>query len=466
MRALVYGFANSTTATATAASAFQKCGVTISGWMLHENWIKRSGAQVQKLGARLIPEGPPDKSVERIRHAVAFPTLTASEEENLRYLADRERVFDHEWQRTLFIQRRLLHVSQALREAEPEICVFGVLPHSLSSYLLYLYCREQAVPTAILRSGPSPFQFSYVGSIDGVLVDLLNPTRRTGTPTECSERYIASLHGEYKDAMPAYIRTRLGVGSIARRAALQVRPSKVAKSASTARGLARRQVLRRSYERMALESAEISSFGDGVITVFLHTQPERTTTPEGGRFSQQWLIVQLLASRLPHGWTILVREHPMTFHGSPRLVRDSAFYRALQAFDNVHLASTAISPYELIERSDAVATVTGTVGFEAATKGCRVLCFGNAAYLGCEGVTRVPVGGTGQLLDPMGFGQSSRAATLSLLGEVDSSDRSWTAPWTEDFHLGEIFSTGKPYEALLPMIFADPPSATKYRSRQ
>ena len=46
--------------------------------------------------------------------------------------------------------------------------------------------------------------------------------------------------------------------------------------------------------------------------------------------------------------------------------------------------------FDLIDNSRAVATITGSAGWEAACRSKPVLAFGYAWYLGCEGVFHTP----------------------------------------------------------------------------
>lgn len=453
-KVFAYGFAESPTANQAAAEAFADAGACVKAWMLHENWIRSRGLLMDGRDCEVVSESPPPDVGRRILRPLSFPDWSAGDEANLRYLADRERHFDHEWQKSLFIQQRMLHVESAIERSGATAVVFGVLPHSLTSYLLYLYARSRGLPTAIIRYGPSPFQFGYVDAIDRVWIDHLRMSSRTGRPPEpsdASQRYVAKLTGSYDQAMPGYVRDRLGRGALARRAVRRIRQVDRRKAMQTAVGMARRHRLRRVYERLALPTMSSVPPEAHVISVFLHMQPERSTTPEGGRFAQQWLIVQSLASQVSNDWVILVREHPMTFRASSRIVRDEEFYGALMSLPQVKLISSEVSPYDLLARSHAVATVTGAIGLEALANGRSVLAFGNATYLGCQGVKSVGVGES----IPLPSEPGSADHLLDFLAEVDNSDRVWTAPWGTGPDVGSELSSGRPFRRLIPRIMQE-----------
>jgi hypothetical protein len=123
----------------------------------------------------------------------------------------------------------------------------------------------------------------------------------------------------------------------------------------------------------------------------LHYQPERTTVPDGGRFSDQLLVAEVLAAGLPAGWKLYVKEHPRQFRRgvSWSKVRSVEFYDRLAAQPGLQLVPLEHSSHELIARSRAVATVTGTSGWEAVQGGKPALVFGFPWYLHAPGVHAV-----------------------------------------------------------------------------
>jgi hypothetical protein len=128
------------------------------------------------------------------------------------------------------------------------------------------------------------------------------------------------------------------------------------------------------------------------IFVALHYQPEQTTSPTGGVFVDQNLMVDMLARVVPAGWRVYVKEHPFQFFPNSlgERSRSVEFYDDLLAHPNVTLVPWSTSPFELTDRAKAVATVSGTVGVEAIIRGKPVLAFGYAWYRDCEGVFYTP----------------------------------------------------------------------------
>jgi hypothetical protein len=113
----------------------------------------------------------------------------------------------------------------------------------------------------------------------------------------------------------------------------------------------------------------------------LHLQPEATTSPMGGVYVDQFLAIETLSRSLPSGWSIAVKENPAQRYAK----RDYGFYEQLAQTPNVHLVRRDTSTFDLIERCQAVATITGTAGWEALFKGKPALVFGRAFYRGAPG---------------------------------------------------------------------------------
>lgn len=117
----------------------------------------------------------------------------------------------------------------------------------------------------------------------------------------------------------------------------------------------------------------------------LHYQPELTTSPLADAFVDQILIVQMLSKHLPDGVKIYVKEHPK----QACLGRSIGFYKDLASTKGVVLARKSFSSIELTKNASAIATVTGTVGWEAISKCKPVLMFGSYIYQFCDGVRKI-----------------------------------------------------------------------------
>lgn len=92
-------------------------------------------------------------------------------------------------------------------------------------------------------------------------------------------------------------------------------------------------------------------------------------------------IIEQVADALPSGYDLVLKEHPMS------LGRNSiSLLRRLRRRPNIRLVSPYASTHELIQRSDAVAVISSTVGIEALLYDKPVLTMGDPYYAG-YGVT-------------------------------------------------------------------------------
>lgn len=143
------------------------------------------------------------------------------------------------------------------------------------------------------------------------------------------------------------------------------------------------------YNKIA--NKEISLKEDFVF-VGLHMQPEKTSQPMGGEYDNQLMMIKVLSDSVPEGWKVYVKEHPNQFNVRKvpnRHYRDKLFYSCLQELKNVELVPLEIDSEDLIRNAKMVATLTGTLGWEAITKNIPALVFGNTYYMACRAARKI-----------------------------------------------------------------------------
>jgi capsular polysaccharide biosynthesis protein len=91
--------------------------------------------------------------------------------------------------------------------------------------------------------------------------------------------------------------------------------------------------------------------------------------------------VEQVAAALPHGYELVVKEHPMSIGRNPL----RALSR-LRRIPNVRLVPPHTSSHQLVDASEAVVVISSTVGLEALLYGKPVLTLGRPFYAGA-GVT-------------------------------------------------------------------------------
>jgi O-methyltransferase len=117
----------------------------------------------------------------------------------------------------------------------------------------------------------------------------------------------------------------------------------------------------------------------------LHWQPEASTSPIGDIFVEQILIAQMIDFCLPKGWKLYVKEHP----AQASLGRTPADYREYAMLANTVLIDQSFTTFQLTNGARAVATVSGTVGWEALMRHVPLLVFGEVAYAAAPGAFRI-----------------------------------------------------------------------------
>lgn len=124
----------------------------------------------------------------------------------------------------------------------------------------------------------------------------------------------------------------------------------------------------------------------------LHYQPELTTSPQGGVFVDQVLMIKVLSAALPSGWELYVKEHPAQWAGhggnfTP--YRYKGIYKSIACLHNVRLVPVSTNTFTLTDNAKTVATATGTAGLEAILRGKSALIFGYPWFMHAPGILRV-----------------------------------------------------------------------------
>ena len=114
----------------------------------------------------------------------------------------------------------------------------------------------------------------------------------------------------------------------------------------------------------------------------LQLQPEMTTASLGGIYADQALAIERLADMLPDHVRILVKENPK----QGAYMRGPMFFHRLKRIPQVQFLPSYANTHALTAKAEFVATITGTVGWEAVRMGKPALTFGRAWYRSFPGV--------------------------------------------------------------------------------
>lgn len=343
-------------------------------------------------------------------------------------------------ERVRHYHRQLQYWLGVVTHHKPEVVVFTTPPHLTYDFLLYHICHFKGIPTVILEMTPHPWPGLFISYCD---LDsryksieekyrrlLLKDERERISIQPAAKEYLSKISSAYEEAIPYYFKTKLDaqnkrVSRPKRIAGKLLQPSKYphhfAEILDRLRSLGlpgdppvtklkNRRIeewpwrqfdqelyriratryktkLRRHYESTAT-SVDLSR---PFVYVPLHYQPERSTSPDGGFYVHQKLIIDNLADSLPNDWRIYVKEHPSQFRPYSQGERSRSFelYDDLLKITNVRLVSLSVPSFSLIDNAKAVASVAGTAGWEAVARGIPALVFAKPWYGACDGILNV-----------------------------------------------------------------------------
>lgn len=115
--------------------------------------------------------------------------------------------------------------------------------------------------------------------------------------------------------------------------------------------------------------------GERFILYPLHFQPEATTLVQGPLYVDQLALLRDIATSLPAGIRLYVKEHV-----SSRGRRSLEFYDSIRAIPAARLLGPDEDTWSLIRDAAAVAVITGTVGWEGLLFEKPVITFGDVFF--------------------------------------------------------------------------------------
>jgi len=330
-----------------------------------------------------------------------------------------------EEQKKELFERYICHWVSVLDEYRPDAVVFSVMPHMVYDYVLYLVCRERGIRTLMYetaRVNDRVLLFETIGEGSRAVRECVRRGEDTAMPDDMRAYYDAQrAHG---GTDPFYMRdvgkSRMHrfipiprANSVARSIVRGTFFKKVVQyfkntfssqsrltslSADAPTGIALKLAiwrwtrLTRAYQKEYEVLQQKPDLEKHYVYAPLHYQPEKNTSPQGGAFVDQIKMVRTLSSSLPEGWVIYVKEHPTqwgaysthAFQG-----RWKGYYAELASIPGVVLIPADTSTHQMIARARAIATVTGTAGWEATLRGVPALVFGYPWYMDCPEILRV-----------------------------------------------------------------------------
>lgn len=314
---------------------------------------------------------------------------------------------------------------------KPELVISAVNPHRVYDYVLYLLCQKKNIPFII-------FQYSMcegwvwsnmnVYSVGDKFKHDFTKYREQGSltkedlPKGIRKKY-ELITKDYSEAAPNSIKLNIaqskGQSNFLKLIPIYLKKYKLfGKGGILVKGSV--PTLMRKRRNRSLENGENGIFesicqklkqfseckkmknfysslstdpdyNNKYILLPLHYQPEATSSPAGDIFVDQSLCVETLLKNTPDDYMIYVKEHNTQF--MPQLLgqtnRIKEFYTDLLKNRRVKFMPLNIDTYTLMQNAKAVATVAGTVGWEAIMHKIPVIIFGFVWYEKMPGVLRV-----------------------------------------------------------------------------
>jgi len=316
------------------------------------------------------------------------------------YLATRSSL-DSPFNNAIAIERIALNSLRIIRRARPACLVASSTPHSLEAWVFAKCFEFLGLPVYVLEATPIAIRAWIYRGLD---TQEVVPRRGNGARTELSQATRALVRSQQVSGPGArdesgYQVSRIYLNSVegsdtnrwwsTAREGRWLLKGKLTSLPLRLRAAWRKHRLYESYEEATITGLPQQPF----VVYFMHYQPERSSLPVGRFFAQQWMAVRALSWSLPPGWKLLVREHPTTWlKPLDPFVRTENIYRDIASLPNTQVCPMDVDTFELIDRSMAVATLTGSVGFQSLLRGKPVLALGLAAYKdhpACHSVTTV-----------------------------------------------------------------------------
>ncbi len=311
----------------------------------------------------------------------------------------------------------------AIDVLKPDLALFQTAPHMIFDYIIYEVCKYKGIETFVIEKTPILNLIYSMRRFEEGFVELKQAYQKAVSEGEKSsvlwdesQAYFDGLKKDYSTGKPIHlkhIQKKVASNKFFALKAIEYFLKITLKGIPVTYKLlpgqnpenyAKKSLSKYYYNwilfnltRLKLRKyySELTSEVDwSVPYVFmaLQCQPEKSTCPLGDIFAHQYLAVKQLSQCLSSGWVIYVKEHVSQFYGQKEIYKSKnrRFYDNLAKIKNVRLVSLSYTSFDLIDKCQAVAAITGTVGFEAVNRNKPVLIFGQNWYNGCEGIFETP----------------------------------------------------------------------------
>lgn len=298
------------------------------------------------------------------------------------------------------------HYYYLLKKDNPDVVIFGDLPHYHEGIVLYFLAKAMGIKTILLNTTSFVGEITYCYSLDdyGKFQEVPEYTPMY------KERKLENIENTHKMNLaymtPEAIKHYLGLDKswsqklrgilhpvdFCRERYNIIAGNYHAKYDSLIdlvemklHKVINKKLGKENYHKR-LKQISVSNIDMNIDYVYfpLHLQPEMTTDTMGGAYTDQLLALEKLSYRLPKGWKIYVKENPK----QTAYKRGKYFFQRLKQIPNVFFLDRSIDTVSLMHNAKLVATINGTAAWEAAKGGKPAIIFGKNWYDGLPGIFR------------------------------------------------------------------------------
>jgi hypothetical protein len=295
------------------------------------------------------------------------------------------------------IRRLFAAADEAVAESNPDLVLaseWATPAHST----VWLAAASQDIPCICIRRSKIRSDYCFWTAdrlmLNAAARDSAVAKQKSGAPvSEAAKAYLAAFREKPK--MVKYIQTKWTGGPkrdwlswhirFARNAASELikgtepnydpalHASVLSRLVGHNRRLLRSRIHRKYFQ--TFDEAQLESMK--YIYFPMHKEPELALRFQATAWHDQRNTIQVLASCLPSGYRLLVREHRLNFGTRP-----AEYYRRLRRLPNVTLIDAFDSQYKYIRHADLVVTENGTSGWEGLILSRRVITLARTLYDG------------------------------------------------------------------------------------
>jgi hypothetical protein len=300
------------------------------------------------------------------------------------------------WQRNDLSKRRNYFFREAsfwanyLEVNQIEAVVFANIPHEVYDFIIYNLCIARKIPTLLFfhTFNVDTFAFTVSDTVESVGDHLFPWNLKNGAPFLEPFGFKGRIKNDFLGIKSEVSSSHFGVYQEATKQQRYAIDKPVLDSServsAVKRVASKLSRIRTKFEYAVQKKSEL--LPEKFIYFPLHVEPELAISPSGGHFEEQFEAVRFVASKLPRGWRVVIKEHPHQSGFGPRPV---GFYKKFRTISNVDFVKTEINSLELILKCQAVATITGSAGVEALRLKKPSWVLGYPWYLSAPGVSRI-----------------------------------------------------------------------------